>query len=314
MSREIKLSGLSDSALEPDITPIDLTPLVDSTTTEARAPVAQPEVETTTTVTTTTTQVKKLGGTATDSTPAPPTSQPPPPPQPSQPPKSSTITSFVQQQRTTTSTNDGERNVPITAVVPLHTSSSSSSPYKSNISPRHTVITRRNIDRGTNNYSNNYSSSHSSTLITSNAIQLRPTSVPTSASGLQLRETRQREKQQLCELNDRFASYVERVRFLEAQNKKLQMELTSLKGKWGHETKQIENMYQIELDEARSVLNETSKLKDGLQLKLDKSEHDLEQIRRKYNEIEGHIGRDKDKIQNLQDKIAANDAEIGTYY
>lgn len=154
--------------------------------------------------------------------------------------------------------------------------------------------------------------------MTSNAIQMRPTSVPaamssgtSSVAGIQLRETRQKEKQQLCELNDRFASYVERVRFLEAQNKKLQLELSSLKGKWGQETKQIEQMYQIELDEARNVLNETSKLKDNLQLKLDKSEQDLEQIRKKYSEIEGLIGRDKDKIQVLQDKIAANDAEIG---
>ena len=296
--REIKLSGLSDSALEPDITPIDLTPLVDpviTTTTADRAPVALPEVETTTTITTTTTQVKKSNSDS--STPSPSHQIPPK--------QSSTITSFIQR------TNDtADRNVPVTSIVPLQTASSSSSPYKSNITPRQTVITRRTIDRaGMSNYSNY--SSNSSTLISSNAIQLRPTSVPTSASGLQLRETRQKEKQQLCELNDRFASYVERVRFLEAQNKKLQMELNSLKGKWGHETKQIESMYQIELDEARSVLNETSKLKDGLQLKLDKSEHDLEQIRRKYNEIEGLIGRDKDKIQTLQDKIAANDAEIG---
>jgi intermediate filament protein if len=39
------------------------------------------------------------------------------------------------------------------------------------------------------------------------------------------RENRKREKDDLSYLNDRFASYIERVRFLEAQNKKLQLEI-----------------------------------------------------------------------------------------
>ncbi len=104
---------------------------------------------------------------------------------------------------------------------------------------------------------------------------------------------------------------MERVRFLEAQNKKLQAELSILKSKWGQETKQIEKMYQIELDEARSVLNETSKNKDGLQIKLDKYEHELDRIRKKYSEVEETLENDKSRIGSLLDQIAANEAEIG---
>jgi intermediate filament protein if len=85
----------------------------------------------------------------------------------------------------------------------------------------------------------------------------------------------------LGELNDRFAGYVERVRFLEAQNKKLQIELDVLKSKWGSETKQIEQMYKVELEEARSVLNDTSKNKDFFQLQLVKQESELETMRRR---------------------------------
>jgi hypothetical protein len=99
------------------------------------------------------------------------------------------------------------------------------------------------------------------------------------------RDTRQKEKQQLGELNDRFAGYVERVRFLEAQNKKLSMELGTLKGKWGSETKQIEQMYKIELDEARAVLNDTAKTKDCVQLIVSKQEVELDQMRKKYHEV-----------------------------
>lgn len=44
---------------------------------------------------------------------------------------------------------------------------------------------------------------------------------------------RQREKRDLVQLNDKFAQYVEKVRFLEAQNRKLMMELEALQGRTG---------------------------------------------------------------------------------
>lgn len=170
------------------------------------------------------------------------------------------------------------------------------STYKSNIAPRQTVISRRTT--------NEHCQSLVSMAMTQHPISLRP-------SGMALRDTRQKEKQQMCELNDRFASYVERVRFLEAQNKKLQMELTLLKSKWGCETKQIEKMYQIELEEARSVLNETSKMKDCLQLKLDKTDRELEGIRTKYCDLEKYMVNERSKMVGLQDQIVSNESEIG---
>lgn len=44
---------------------------------------------------------------------------------------------------------------------------------------------------------------------------------------------RHREKRDLEQLNDKFAQYVEKVRFLEAQNKKLQLELNVLRSRSG---------------------------------------------------------------------------------
>lgn len=117
----------SQGIIEPDITPIDLaTPVAD-------APIAKQEVETTTTTTTTTTQVKKEA-------------------QPAAKTVTSASSTLVQQRSNRAESGGSDRNVPVTTVVPLQTagssyssSSASSSPYKSNISPRHTVITRRNI-------------------------------------------------------------------------------------------------------------------------------------------------------------------------
>lgn len=45
--------------------------------------------------------------------------------------------------------------------------------------------------------------------------------------------TRQRDKRELEQLNDKFAQYLEKVRFLEAQNRKLDMELKALQGRSG---------------------------------------------------------------------------------
>ena len=44
---------------------------------------------------------------------------------------------------------------------------------------------------------------------------------------------RQRDKRELEQLNDKFAQYVEKVRFLEAQNRKLVLELDALKSRAG---------------------------------------------------------------------------------
>jgi len=189
-----------------------------------------------------------------------------------------------------------------------YASESYSPQYRSTISPRHTVISRRsNVERG-QNYSTLVHYQYAS--LNDSAISMRPAGAQTAATQA-LKESRQKEKQQLGELNDRFAGYVERVRFLEAQNKKLQMELSILKGKWGTETKQIEQMYKIELEEARSVLNDTSKTKDCVQYQLTKQEGELDSMRKKYIDVEHLLDKEKQRIAYLQEQIAANESEIG---
>jgi len=49
--------------------------------------------------------------------------------------------------------------------------------------------------------------------------------------------TRQRDKRELVQLNDKFAQYIEKVRFLEAQNRKLVLELEALRSRSGQYVK-----------------------------------------------------------------------------
>jgi intermediate filament protein if len=83
------------------------------------------------------------------------------------------------------------------------------------------------------------------------------------------------------DLNERFANYIEKVRFLEAQNRKLGDELDKLKSKWGIQTTQIKAMYETELAEAKRLIDEAEKEKARLEQRVAALEEQLEELRQK---------------------------------
>ena len=76
-----------------------------------------------------------------------------------------------------------------------------------------------------------------------------------------IRQKRDQEKQVLGQLNDRFAKYIDRVKFLEGQNKKLLAELEELRQHWGEQSRQIRERYEPELLEARATIDDTTREK-----------------------------------------------------
>jgi intermediate filament protein if len=121
---------------------------------------------------------------------------------------------------------------------------------------------------------------------------------------------RVQEKKDMQDLNERFASYIEKVRFLEAQNRKLADELDKLKSKWGKETTAIKAMYQAELDEARRLLDDAEKEKARLEIRVDSLEQELEESRNKCEEVQATRQADRETIDRQNQQLCDYEAEI----
>lgn len=80
------------------------------------------------------------------------------------------------------------------------------------------------------------------------------------------RKSRQQEKEELAYLNDRFASYIEQVRSLKETNLRYEFELQTVKGQVGRESEDIKKMFEAELTDARTLIDETAKEKARQQL------------------------------------------------
>lgn len=88
--------------------------------------------------------------------------------------------------------------------------------------------------------------------------------------------TRSNEKAELQELNDRFASFIEKVRYLEQQNGALQQELNQFKGQQQHgQPNRASELFQEELRELRRQMDTISKERDQFQLERDNLAEDL---------------------------------------
>uniref|UniRef100_A0A8C7LE09 Neurofilament medium chain a n=2 Tax=Oncorhynchus TaxID=8016 RepID=A0A8C7LE09_ONCKI len=135
---------------------------------------------------------------------------------------------------------------------------------------------------------------------------------------------RSNEKEQLQGLNDRFAGYIDKVHYLEQQNSQIEEEIQALRQKQVSQS-QLGDLYDQELQELRSMLEQIHHDKAQIQLDTDHIEEDIQRIRDRFDEearirdeTEGIIrALKKDmndselvkselekKVQSLQDEIA----------
>ncbi len=94
--------------------------------------------------------------------------------------------------------------------------------------------------------------------------------------------SRVQEKQQLAGLNDRLAVYIDRVRQLESENRQLTTRVQTQEETVTREVTNIKALYEQELNDARKMLDETSREKAKLQIEVGKYKTDAEEWKDKW--------------------------------
>uniref|UniRef100_A0A668USJ5 IF rod domain-containing protein n=1 Tax=Oreochromis aureus TaxID=47969 RepID=A0A668USJ5_OREAU len=105
----------------------------------------------------------------------------------------------------------------------------------------------------------------------------------TSVVSNEFKVIRTNEKEQLQGLNDRFAMFIDKVRHLEQQNKVLETELVTLRQKQS-ERPRIAHLYQQELRDLRSQLEELNREKNRVLIERNNMEDELQKLCAKYDE------------------------------
>ncbi|XP_021395538.2 glial fibrillary acidic protein [Lonchura striata] len=102
-----------------------------------------------------------------------------------------------------------------------------------------------------------------------------------TALNSEFRETRTNERVEMMELNDRFASYIEKVRLLEQQNRALRLELSQERGR---EPSRVADICQEELRELRRRVERLATAKARLETERDNLAQDLGSLQQKLQD------------------------------
>jgi intermediate filament protein if len=123
-------------------------------------------------------------------------------------------------------------------------------------------------------------------------------------------DAREREKKDMQELNERLGNYIDRVRFLEAQNRKLVADLDELRGRWGKDTAGIKATYDAELSQSRRLMDETAKRRAELDVEIARLTDEVGEMRLKMEHAADMRNADKEHIATYTNMLGDYTSEI----
>ncbi|XP_020864568.1 lamin-B2 [Phascolarctos cinereus] len=144
-----------------------------------------------------------------------------------------------------------------------------------------------------------------------------PLSGRSAASGLgtgtplsPARISRLQEKEELRELNDRLAHYIDRVRALELENDRLLLQVSEKEEVTTREVSGIKVLYESELADARRVLDETARERAKLQIEIGKLRAELDEVNKNCKKKDGDLTVAQGRVKDLESLFHRSEAEL----
>ncbi|XP_027738777.1 lamin-B1 [Empidonax traillii] len=126
------------------------------------------------------------------------------------------------------------------------------------------------------------------------------------------RMSRLREKEELRQLNDRLAVYIDKVRSLETENSALQLQVTQREEVRGREVTGLKAIYEAELADARRALDDTARERAKLQIELGKIRTDYQKLQGSYAKKESDLSGVQTKLRECEAALNSKEAALAT--
>ncbi|XP_036384578.1 lamin-B1 [Megalops cyprinoides] len=141
-------------------------------------------------------------------------------------------------------------------------------------------------------------------------ISTRSTAASTPLSPTRI--SRLQEKEELSNLNDRLAVYIDKVRSLESENSVLHLQISEKEEVRSRELTGLKSLYETELADTRRSLDDTAKERARLQIELGKLKTEHEQLLQNYAKKDADLAGTQARLKDMEAALNNKEAVLAT--